>query len=83
VEPAWAYVQQQNKKRGTKAPVETAAESFKCSREQGYEPELTLLYGSCDPHALLGPEFLRLCDDFLDPILAETIDWIPSDGGHS
>ena len=74
VEPAWVYLQQQNKKRAQKSPLETAAKSFRDSLEQGYEPELTLLYGSCDPDTLLGPEFLRLCEEFLGPIWSETTD---------
>ncbi|MCX5869468.1 MAG: exodeoxyribonuclease V subunit gamma [Deltaproteobacteria bacterium] len=80
VEPAWAYIRQQNSKRAQKSPLDTAAKSFRDSLEQGYEPELTLLYGSCDPDTLLGPEFLRLCEEFLGPIWSETTDQTPSEG---
>ncbi len=80
VEPAWAYIQQQNNKRAQKSPLDTAAKSFRDSLEQGYEPELTLLYGSCDPDTLLGPEFLRLCEEFLGPIWSETTDQTQSEG---
>jgi exodeoxyribonuclease V gamma subunit len=83
VEPAWVYVQQQNKKRAQKSPLDTAAKSLRDSLEQGYEPELSLLYGDCDPHTLLGPEFLRLCEEFLGPIWAATTDQTPPEGGHS
>jgi exodeoxyribonuclease V gamma subunit len=80
VEPAWIYIQQQNKKRSTKSPLEAATESFTYSREQGYEPEWQLLYGGCDPHTLLGPEFERLCEEFLGPIWSETTDNTSPDG---
>jgi exodeoxyribonuclease V gamma subunit len=80
VEPAWAYIQQQNNKRAQKSPLDTAAKSISDSLERGYEPELTLLYDSCDPDTLLGPEFQRLCEEFLGPIWSETTDQTPSEG---
>ena len=85
VEPAWAFVQQQDKKQAKKSPLDAARQRFQESLEKGYEPELTLLYGSCDPQTLLGPEFLRLCNEFFDPIWSER--WsertgqTPSEGG--
>ena len=74
VEPAWVYIQQRNKKRSTKSPLAAATESFEYSLEQGHEPEWRLLYGGCDPHTLLGPEFERLCEEFFGPIWSETTD---------
>jgi exodeoxyribonuclease V gamma subunit len=83
VEPAWAYIQQQNKKRAQKSPLDTAVKSLSDSLEQGYEPELSLLYGDCDPYTLLGPEFLLLCEDFFGPIWSATTGQTPPDEGHS
>ncbi len=88
VEPAWAFIQQQNKKQAKNSPLDAAAKRLKESMERGYEPELALLYGECEaqamagpasfeqemaeerPDTLLGPEFLRLCEEFLGPIWA-------------
>lgn len=70
VEPAWTFIQQQNNPRGQLSPLQAAQKALKESMENGYEPELTLLFGACDPAALLGPEFQQLCEDLLTPILA-------------
>ncbi|MBA3008574.1 MAG: exodeoxyribonuclease V subunit gamma [Proteobacteria bacterium] len=70
VEPAWTFIQQQDKLRARTPPLQAAITALANSLEQGYEPELALLYGDCDPDTLLGPEFQRLCQDFLGPIWA-------------
>ncbi|MFH2124160.1 MAG: exodeoxyribonuclease V subunit gamma [Pseudomonadota bacterium] len=70
VEPAWTFIHQQDKPRAKNSPLQAAITALSNSLEQGYEPELALLYGDCDPGTLLGPEFQRLCQDFLAPVWA-------------
>ncbi len=70
VEPAWTYVQQQEKSRAQISPLHAAINTLADDLKKGYEPELTLLHGDCDPDTLLGPEFQRLCEEFLGPIWA-------------
>ncbi|MDD3816429.1 MAG: hypothetical protein PHZ02_17500, partial [Desulfocapsaceae bacterium] len=70
VEPGWTFIQQKDKLRARIPPLQAAISALANSLEQGYEPELALLYGDCDPDTLLGPEFQWLCQDFLDPIWA-------------
>jgi exodeoxyribonuclease V gamma subunit len=70
VEPAWTFIRQENNPRAQTPPLQAATTALANSMEQGYAPELTLLYGDCDPGTLLGPEFQRLCKDFLGPIWA-------------
>ena len=68
VEPAWAYIQQQEKSRPQLSPLQAATKVLAENLEKGYEAELTLLYGECDPETLLGGEFLQLCEDFFTPV---------------
>jgi exodeoxyribonuclease V gamma subunit len=68
VESAWSYVQQQENERARTSPLQTAIKTLKDSLDNGHEPELALLYGDCDPAALLGPEFQQLCEEFIRPI---------------
>jgi exodeoxyribonuclease V gamma subunit len=69
VESAWSYIQQQEKNvRANTSPLQAAIKTLKDSLDNGYEPELALLYGDCDPVALLGPEFQQLCEEFIRPI---------------
>ncbi len=70
VEPAWTFIRQENNPRAQTPPLQAATTALAKSLEQGYEPELTLLYGDCDAATLLGPEFQQLCQDFLGPIWA-------------
>lgn len=70
VEPAWIYVQQQENDRAQTPPLLAAHKALKRSMENGYEPEICLLYGAEDPAGLLGPEFEQLCLDFFRPIFA-------------
>lgn len=71
VEPAWTFVRQQENARAKKSPLAAAITALTDSLEKGYEPELTLLYGGCDPGTLLGPEFTRLCREFIGPIWSQ------------
>ncbi len=68
VEPAWVFVQQLHKPRARKTPWEAALGSLRTTLEKGHDPELTLLYGECDPASLLGPAFVELCTAFVAPI---------------
>ncbi|MBU0663493.1 MAG: exodeoxyribonuclease V subunit gamma [Proteobacteria bacterium] len=70
VEPGWTFIQQQDNLKARTPPLQAAITALTNSLEQGYEPELTLLYGDCNPDTLLGQEFQRLCQDFLGPIWA-------------
>lgn len=68
VEPAWAFVRQLHNSRAKKSPWEAARASLQETLENGYDPELALLYGECDAASLLGPLFVELCTDFVSPV---------------
>jgi len=72
VEPAWQYVQQQDNDREKTSLLQAVSRKLQDDMDKGYEPELTLLYGDCDPAILLGPAFEQLCRDVFSPIFATT-----------
>jgi exodeoxyribonuclease V gamma subunit len=71
LEPAWSYVLHKEKTRTTISPLQAAHTKLQEDLDREHETELRLLYGDCDPADLLGPEFQRLCEDFLAPIFAQ------------
>lgn len=72
-EPAFAYVKQayklQSGKNASKPALAAAIELLQRSIEQGYEPELQLLYQEQDDlTSVLGDEFEQYCQNLLHPI---------------
>ena len=71
VEPAWTYLQQQENPRAKTPPLQAAITALATRLEKGQEPELALLYGDdCQAATLFGPDFQRLCENFLGPVWA-------------
>ncbi len=70
VEPAWVYILQQANSRARISPLQAATTALAADLDNGYEPELRLLYGDNAAQSLLGPQFQQLCEDFLKPIWA-------------
>lgn len=78
VEPALTYIKQdallKSNSRAKKTPIECAVDQLRTHIEQGFEPEMSVLYQGVDSvESLLGASFEELCTQ-LERVWSEVVD---------